>query len=123
MKLIYIVISLIFLGLGVLGVILPVLPTTPFVLLSSFFALKGSKRLDKAIKSSKLYQNHVETFVKTKAMTLKSKISILSFASFMLMSTFYFTSSNVLRVFIILIMVIKYATFIFWIETIEEARI
>lgn len=122
-KLIYILISLGFLGLGILGAILPFLPTTPFILISSHFALKGSKRLDESIKSSKLYQKHVASLMSKRAMTLKSKISILSFATFMLCIPLFITDSMLLRIFILIIMVVKYATFIFWIDTIEAVSI
>ncbi|HIT43929.1 TPA: DUF454 family protein, partial [Candidatus Avacholeplasma faecigallinarum] len=46
MRIIYCILGFITLGLGIIGVVLPIIPTVPFLLLTSFFFSKGSKRFN-----------------------------------------------------------------------------
>lgn len=123
MKLIYLLIGLISMGLGAIGVILPVLPTTPFLLLSAYCFAKSSKRFHKWFTNTKLYHNHLETFVQERSMTLRTKIGLLSFASSMLLIAMYFMDSWHLRVFLFCLMIFKYYYFIFRIKTIRSETI
>ena len=122
MKYVWIIAGLLFLGLGVLGVALPILPTTPFVLASLFCFAKGSDRMHRWLLSTKLYQKHVKKFNETRMMTLKEKITILAVASVMLLSGFYFSKKIHARILIILVMCIKYYVFIFKIKTAPSGK-
>lgn len=117
MKFIFTVIGLISFALGAVGVILPILPTTPFLLLAAFCFAKSSKRLNEWFRHTKIYQNHLDSFIKERTMTLKTKISILSFASFMLAFPLILTDNLYLRIFIICLYLVKYYYFIFRIKT------
>lgn len=44
-RFLYLVLAYLFLGLALLGIILPGLPTVPFLLLTAWFAARGSERL------------------------------------------------------------------------------
>ena len=112
--------GLLSMGLGLIGVILPVLPTTPFLLLASVCFVKGSDRFDRWFKGTKLYQKHLETFVESKKMTLKQKWTILLFADFMLMFPFILIDSLHMRLFLILLILCKFYYFFVKIETIKN---
>ena len=82
-KYFYITLGLISVVLGAIGVILPILPTTPFLLLASFCFARGSDRFNNWFISTNLYKKHLESFVRERSMTLKDKICILAFSDFM----------------------------------------
>ena len=122
MKTLYLIIGFLFFGLGAIGVILPVLPTTPFLLVASYCFARGSKRFNDWFLSTKIYQKHLDSFVKERAMTLKTKISLLSFASDMLILAFCLVDVIYARILIIAVMIFKYYYFICRIKTIQEVQ-
>ena len=76
-KIFFIILGCIGLALGVVGAVLPFLPAFPFLLLATFCFGKSSEKLDKWFKGTKLYKNNLESYVKGKGMTKKTKIKII----------------------------------------------
>lgn len=118
-KYLYITVGLISLVLGSIGVVLPVLPTTPFLLLSSYCFAKGSERFNDWFINTKLYKNNLESFVEKREMTLKQKICILAFADFMMMFPLIILDNIHIKIFLIVLICYKYYYFIFKIKTIS----
>ncbi|MGM9934255.1 YbaN family protein [uncultured Clostridium sp.] len=116
----YIAAGIISVVLGSIGVVLPVLPTTPFLLLASFCFAKGSKRFDDWFKSTRLYKKHLESFVENRAMTLKQKWTLLLFADFMMMFPLIILDSLIIKGIIVMVIICKYYYFFNHIETIKE---
>ena len=76
-KVFWLILAFLCLALGRIGVFLPVLPTVPFYLVTAFAFAKSSERLHNWFVNTKLYKKNLESFVERKAMTLKTKLSIL----------------------------------------------
>lgn len=118
-KLLWLMIGIVSMVLGAIGVVLPVLPTTPFLLLSSFCFAKGSDRFHKWFIGTKLYKKHLESFVTSRSMTLKTKLCILLPASAMLILAMLAMSNIYGRVFIVFLIIFKYIYFFTRIETVK----
>ena len=76
-KILFIVAGCICLALGTVGVFLPILPTTPFYLVTLYCFARSSQRLEDWFKGTKLYKKHLESFVEKKGMRMSTKLSIL----------------------------------------------
>lgn len=118
-RIIWLILGFVAIGIGAVGVVLPVLPTTPFLLLASFCLAKGSERFHNWFTQTKLYKTHLDDFVKTRSMTLKSKFTILLPASAMLILAFIMMPNWYGRGFIIFLIIFKYVYFFTRIKTIE----
>ena len=98
-------------GLGILGILLPILPTTPFLLLASVCFVKGSTRFDNWFQSTSLYQK-----------TRRQKWTILLMADAMLCVPFFLVDSVVMRVGLLTLVVAKFYYFFFKIDTIQHDK-
>ena len=77
-RIIFLILGFIFLALGCVGVVLPILPTVPFFLVTVFCFAKSSQRLHNWFINTKLYKKHLDSFVKKKGMTVQTKVSIIN---------------------------------------------
>ncbi len=76
-KVLFVILGCIGLVLGAMGAVLPLLPAFPFLLLAAFCFAKSSERLHNWFTGTKLYKNNLESYVKGKGMTWKTKIRIM----------------------------------------------
>lgn len=118
-RLVLIFIGIISLTLAIFGIILPILPTTPFLLLTAVCFSGGSIRFHNWFLSTNLYKKHLDNFVRNKSMTKKSKIILLSTVSIMLIITMIIVNNLIVTIVISVLIIFKYLYFILCIKTIK----
>ena len=65
-------------GFGAIGVVIPVLPTTPLLLLAGFLFARNSPRLHDWMRSTRLYRSYVAPFKESGGITAAKKARILA---------------------------------------------
>ena len=121
MKIVFISLGWIFTAVGLVGAFVPILPTTPFLLLAAFFFARGSKRFHDWLTYSDFYQKHIESTIKDGQMAVKTKIRIVATAYAMLLIAFILTQSTLLKIIIVSSMSIIMITFTIFIKNKPES--
>ncbi|AUB55666.1 MULTISPECIES: YbaN family protein [Methanobacterium] len=67
------------LGVGAVGVVVPVLPTTPLVLASFFCFTKSSKRAERWISNNRYFGSYIENYQTKQGVPLDVKIKSVAF--------------------------------------------
>lgn len=76
-KALFLILGCICLGLGCIGIVLPILPTVPFFLVTAFCFAKSSEKLHKWFIQTSMYKKHLQSFVEKRGMLMKTKLSII----------------------------------------------
>jgi uncharacterized membrane protein YbaN (DUF454 family) len=78
LRILMIVAGTLFVGLGVLGIFLPLLPTTPFLLLAAACYARGSKRFYTWLLNNRWFGNYIRDYREKKQVPLTVKVSSVS---------------------------------------------
>ena len=105
------IVGIISLILGVIGIFLPVLPTVPLLLLTSFCFLKSSEKLNEKFMKTKIYEKYVKKFKEQGGMTLKAKLTLVIPVSLLLLFMFITIDSPIMKCVIIAMWLAKVIVF------------
>jgi uncharacterized membrane protein YbaN (DUF454 family) len=91
-------------AIGMVGIFIPVLPTTPFLLLAAACYIRSSQKLYRWLLNNKFFVAYLKDYLEGKGMALKIKIItvILLWTSISLSIIFVIESSIVKGVFVLL---------------------
>lgn len=110
-KLMFLLVGLIAFVLGFIGIFLPLLPTTPLFLLTSFCLLKSSEKLNEKFMQTKMYEKYVKSFVEKGGMTLKAKLCLTVPVSLLLLFMFITIESPIMKGVIVVMWLAKVIVF------------
>ena len=106
--------------LGTIGIILPILPTTPFYLLTAFLWVKGSKRFSDWFLNSNLYKKHMNTFARHKVMVWYRELILLLCVSIFLLATMLVLNNKTMNIIFPILIFCKYFYFVFFVKPISK---
>ncbi len=113
-KILFITLGSVSLALGLIGIIIPGLPTTPFLLLAAALYFSSSKKLYDALMGNRILGGYIRSFRERKAIPLKTKIgSILIMWSMIILSTVFLISGLPVRVTVVFLGIVGTAVMLF----------
>jgi uncharacterized membrane protein YbaN (DUF454 family) len=98
MRIFFIVLGILCVILAALGVLLPGLPATPFLLLASYSFARSSKRMHDWLVNNRIFGPILSDFLDRKGIRLHIKIiSILMMWGMMLVSVFFLMENDIVK--------------------------
>jgi len=93
-----------FVGLGTVGIFVPILPTTPFLLLAAACYARSSPRFYHWLLHNRWFGNYIRNYRQKKGIPLKVKVLIISLLWLtIVISAIFAVQSLVLRIVLVLI--------------------
>lgn len=99
-KVLFITLGTISLSCGILGIVVPGLPTTPFVLLAAWFYIRSSETLHQKLVSNRLLGKYISGY--SQGVTRKAKYRIYALMWCMiLLSSIFFIENTTVRIIVV----------------------
>jgi len=104
-KLLLIISGLLAVALGTIGVFVPLLPTTPFLLLASYCFVRSSPRLHKWLMDHRLFGEYLQHYIKYRAVTKLTKIISISVLWITIIITFVVIDNIYARIVLVVVLI------------------
>ena len=102
-KSILIILGTLSLGIGIVGIFLPLLPTTPLLLITAYCYLNSSEKLYEKLLNNKKLGPYIRDYIENKAVTKKVKKTAISVLWMSLITSIMFIENILIRVFLALL--------------------
>ncbi len=117
---ILIILGTIFVMLGTLGIFLPLLPTTPFLLLAATCYLKSSNKLYHWLLNHRLLGKYISNYIRHRAITIKTKLVTITLLWLTIGYSISFVISSPLVKLILLIIAIGVSLHLLSLKTLKN---
>ncbi len=92
------------LAIGAVGIILPVLPTTPFVLIAAACYLRGSKRMYDRLVKNRYFGGYLRDYVEGRGVSKRATVVSIAFLwSLILLSVVFATNDQIIRAVLVVV--------------------
>lgn len=122
MRYILIAIGVIFTLLGFAGAVLPLLPTTPFLLVAVICFAKSSKKFHDWLVQTKVYQAYVEDFKLYRGYTMRKKIQLLISLYIVVGFSIWAVEIPIIRIGLFIMVIIQTIVLFTWVRTLPEKQ-
>jgi len=119
-KIIYISTGTLFVGLGVAGIFIPILPTTPFLLVAAALYAKSSNKFLNMLLGNRFFGNIIRNYREKKGMSLKVKIITISFLLITISFSIFFFADNLIVIILLAVVAAGVSTHIVLLRTIKK---
>jgi len=119
-KIIYVILGSIFVGLGFLGIFLPLLPTTPFLLLAAACYARSSERFYQWLMNNPLFGTYIKNYRENKGIPFRGKIISISLLWITILFSIFMITENIILEFLLILIAILVTIHILSFPTLKE---
>ncbi len=113
----YILIGFIMVGIGTLGIFLPVLPSTVFFLMAAYFFARSSERFYIWLHENKLFGQQLKNYREGRGMSMKTKVILIVLLWISILISVLFAVENYILRFILIVILFGVTVYLVRLKT------